>query len=58
VRVRFWRDGAAEPSAWTATATDSFWTSGRASFGVYASSGLLAPFPTTGIRSFRAVDLG
>ena len=57
VQARFWRDGTSEPTTWTATATDSYWPSGRASFGVASVSGLTSPFPDTGFASFDAADL-
>ena len=57
VQARFWRDGAPEPSSWTATATDSYWAGGRPSFGVYVGP-VAGPYPDTGFASFRADDLG
>src|SRR5206468_3961965 len=35
IQARFWRDGTSEPGTWTASATDSFWASGRAALSVY-----------------------
>jgi CSLREA domain-containing protein len=58
VQARFWKDGTSEPAAWTATATDSYWTSGRAALGAYTNAGITSPFPDTGFASFNATDLG
>lgn len=58
VQVRFWQAGTSEPSKWNATATDSYWTSGGTSVGVYAPSGLSSPIPDTGFESVDAVNLG
>ena len=57
IQARFWREGTSEPTTWTASATDSFYTSGNASFGVAAASGLTSPFPDTGFKSFDAYSL-
>jgi acid phosphatase type 7 len=54
IQARFWRDGTAEPAAWTATATDSFWTSGRAGLGAFAASGISTPFPQVQFDDFLA----
>jgi hypothetical protein len=54
IQARFWRDGTAEPATWTATATDSFWTSGRAALGAFAASGISAPFPQLLFDDFLA----
>ena len=54
IQVRFWRDGTAEPAGWTATATDSFWTSGRAALGAFAASGIATPFPQVLFDDFLA----
>jgi hypothetical protein len=37
--------------------TDTYWASGRASFGVSTTSGLTSPFPDTGFANFDALDL-
>ena len=58
IQVRFWRDGTAEPAGWTATATDSFWTSGRAALGALTAGGLKSPFPQIGFDNFQASNLG
>jgi len=58
IQARFWRDGTAEPATWTATATDSFWTSGRAALGALTASGLKSPFPQIGFDNFQAANLG
>ena len=58
IQARFWRDGTAEPAAWTATATDSFWTSGRAGLGAFAASGISTPFPQVAFDNVQAADLG
>jgi CSLREA domain-containing protein len=57
IQVRYWRDGTTQPSTWTASTTDSYFASGRASFGVSTGTGLTAPFPDAGFTSFNAVDL-
>jgi CSLREA domain-containing protein len=58
VSVRFWRNGTTEPSAWTATATDSYYASGTPAAGTYVSTSVTSPFPTIGFESFDVVDLG
>jgi hypothetical protein len=58
IRARYWPDGSVEPSTWTITTTDSYWTSGRASLGALTNAGISSPFPTTGFASFEAVELG
>ena len=58
IQARFWRDGTAEPATWSATATDSFWTSGRAALGALTASGVKSPFPQIGFDNFQAANLG
>ena len=57
IKVRYWQDGTAEPTAWKASVTDSYWTSGFPALGVYVGSGLSSPFPDTGFDSFTAKAL-
>ncbi|HKB93849.1 MAG TPA: fibronectin type III domain-containing protein, partial [Gaiellaceae bacterium] len=57
VKAKFWRDGTAEPSAWTVSATDGFWTTGTPALGVYAGSGITSPYPSIGFDNFDVVDL-
>ncbi len=58
IQAKFWRNGTAEPATWTSTATDSFWTSGRAGLGAFVASGLSSPFPQIGYDNFQASNLG
>ena len=58
IKARWWRDGASEPSTWTATATDTYWASGTAAVGVYVSAGITSPFPETRFDNVHAVSLG
>jgi hypothetical protein len=57
IQARFWRDGTAEPTAWTASVTDGYWATGRPAVGVFAGPGLAAPYPDTGFATFDAVNL-
>jgi CSLREA domain-containing protein len=57
IEAKFWRDGTTEPSAWTVSATDSYWASGGVGLGVYAGSGLAAPFPSIGFDNLTVTDL-
>jgi Fibronectin type III domain len=57
IQVRYWANGTSEPSTWRASVVDSYFASGRASFGVSTGTGLTTPFPDTGFASFNAVDL-
>jgi hypothetical protein len=54
IQARFWRDGIAEPTTWTATVTDSFWTSGRPGLGAFVASGISSPFPVVVFDDFLA----
>jgi CSLREA domain-containing protein len=58
IQARFWRDGTSEPSAWTVTTTDSFWTSGRPSLGAFVASGISSPFPQVGFDNLQATNPG
>src|SRR4029079_11703218 len=58
IKAKWWRDGASEPSTWTATATDTYWASGTAAVGVYVSAGITSPFPETRFDNVHAVSLG
>jgi hypothetical protein len=58
VMARFWRDGTAEPDAWTAQTTDGYFASGKASVGTLLFIGALVPYPQTGFSDFAATDLG
>jgi hypothetical protein len=58
IRAKYWRNGTSEPSTWTATATDSYWTSGQVSLGALTNAGISSPFPEARFASFEAVDLG
>jgi hypothetical protein len=57
IAARYWRNGSAEPTTWTAHATDSYWSSGDASVGVFVPSGATAPFPQATFDNFVVLDL-
>ena len=57
VEAKVWRDGTQEPTTWTATATDGYWSSGVPAVGVYVGSGVTSPFPSTGFDNFAVTDL-
>ena len=57
IQARYWRDGTSEPTTWKTSVSDSYFASGRPSFGVSTGSGLSTPFPDTGFASYNAVDL-
>jgi hypothetical protein len=58
VRAKFWRDGSSEPSSWTVSQTDTYFSSGNnVSLAVYANSGLTSPFPSIGFDDLTVTDL-
>ena len=58
IQARYWQNGSPEPATWKVSATDSYWTSGRASLGAYVSSGLASPYPNVGFPSLLATAIG
>jgi CSLREA domain-containing protein len=58
IQAKFWRVGTSEPSGWTVSTTDSFYSSGFPAVGVYIGSAVTSPFPSFGFDNFSVVDLG
>jgi hypothetical protein len=58
ISVKFWRDGTAEPAAWTRTATDGTFSTGAVSLGVAGSGTLTRAVADVGFGSFEATKLG